>query len=90
MRSRLAMSDHPHELSRKSAWSIDGWATAREAAMHPVGGVMAGAARYAITLGPFSAGTAVRFRFRCQHPDCDGDSPCCRGDERVVTVAGVD
>jgi alpha-amylase/alpha-mannosidase (GH57 family) len=71
------------------AWSIDGWATAREAAMHPVGGVMAGAARYAVTLGPFSAGTAVRFRFRCRHPDCDGDSPCCQGEERVVTVAGV-
>jgi hypothetical protein len=69
------------------AWSIDGWATSREAPLGPVGGVMAGAARYAITLGPFEAGTAVRFRFRCSHPECAGDSPCCRGDERVVTVA---
>lgn len=69
------------------SWSIDGSAAVREAPLGRVGGVMAGAARHAITLGPFSAGSVVRFRFRCRHPGCAGDSPCCRGGERVVTVA---
>jgi len=69
------------------SWTIDGWVTIGEAALRPVGGVMAGAARYAVTLGPFPASSVVRFTFRCGQPGCAGDSPCCRGDERAVSVA---
>jgi alpha-amylase/alpha-mannosidase (GH57 family) len=71
-------------------WTADGWVTVHEAPLRPVGGVMAGAARYAVTLGPFTKPGAVRFRFRCRHPDCGGDALCCQGDERVVTVGGAE
>lgn len=72
------------------SWTVDGGGTPREEALAPVGGVMAGACRYAIILGPFPAGTVVRFRFRCQHEGCPGTGPCCRGDEHVVSVTGLD
>ena len=51
----------------------------------PVGGVMAGARRYQVTLGPFERSSArLTFRFRCEHPGCDGKAPCCAGDVREV------
>jgi alpha-amylase/alpha-mannosidase (GH57 family) len=78
----IARTNCPGSLS----WTTDGWITAGEAPLKPVGGVMAGAARYAVTLGPFPESIVVRFRFRCGQPGCAGDSPCCRGDERGVTV----
>ena len=68
------------------AWSPDGWQTLTESPLSPIGGVMAGPCRYAVTLGPFAAGTTVAFRFRCQHPGCAGDSACCRGEEWAVKV----
>lgn len=72
------------------SWTTDGGVTTREESLGPVGGVMAGASRYAITLGPFPAGTVLRFRFRCQHAGCPGTGLCCRGDEHVVNVTGLD
>lgn len=57
-------------------------------ALAPVGGVMAGAHRYHITLGPIPRGSkAVRFRFQCTHPGCDGRGECCSMAERVVAIA---
>jgi alpha-amylase/alpha-mannosidase (GH57 family) len=50
-----------------------------------VGGVMAGARRFQITLGPFPpAATRLTFRFRCEHPGCDGRAPCCAGEEQEI------
>jgi hypothetical protein len=43
-----------------------------------VGGVMAGARRFQITLGPFPAPTQrLVFRFYCEHAGCKHESPCC-------------
>ena len=51
-----------------------------------VGGVMAGARRFQITLGPFSASARrLTFRFRCEHPGCDGRTPCCAGEAQKMT-----
>jgi alpha-amylase/alpha-mannosidase (GH57 family) len=51
----------------------------------PVGGVMAGARRYQVTLGPFEGSSKrLTFRFRCEHPGCDGKAPCCAGDVQEV------
>ena len=61
---------------------------AQTVASSAVGGVMAGAQRFQVTLGPFdlAEGGEVRFRFRCSEPTCDGRASCCRWDERVVHV----
>jgi len=67
-------------------WSLDAWQRLTESPLSPVGGVMAGACRYAVTLGPFPAGTTLAFRFRCQHPGCTGETACCRGQEWTVQV----
>lgn len=50
-----------------------------------VGGVMAGARRFQVTLGPFPV-TANRltFRFRCEHSGCDGRAPCCAGEPQKI------
>lgn len=43
-----------------------------------VGGVMAGARRFQITLGPFPAPTQrLVFRFNWDHAGCKHESPCC-------------
>ena len=43
-----------------------------------VGGVMAGARRFQITLGPFPASTRrLTFRFYCEHAGCRHEWPCC-------------
>ena len=67
-------------------WSRDAGQTETESSLSRVGGVMAGACHYAVTLGPFGAGTTLAFRFRCQHPGCTGETACCRGGEWNVRV----
>jgi hypothetical protein len=65
-------------------WSVDDGPT-REVDLMAVGGVMAGARRHQITLGPFAPSQRIRFRFRCRHDSCDHAHPCCHGeDERVL------
>ncbi len=52
-------------------------------ALKPTGGVLAGARRFQIALGPFPAGHALRFTFRCDDEECS----CATGglpDEQVV------
>jgi hypothetical protein len=52
-----------------------------------VGGVMAGARRFQVTLGPFSADVSrVTFAFHCEHPGCSHDAPCCFGSPYDVQV----
>ena len=68
------------------AWSTDAWATTRKAPLHLVGGVMAGQARHAVSLGAFSAPTELMFRFQCGHPECSGGALCCRGEVQRVKV----
>lgn len=51
---------------------------AREAELQPVGGVMAGASRYQLTLGPFPESEAeISFTFECTHVGCPGTFICC-------------
>lgn len=51
------------------------------------GGVMAGTHRYGITLGPFAASDRwVEVRFRCAHPGCAGEAPCCRREPHRVSI----
>ena len=67
-------------------WQLDDGAS-QVAAMIPVGGVMAGIRRYHLPIGPFPVGArAVRLRFRCTHPGCDGQDVCCRPDEYTVRL----
>lgn len=50
-----------------------------------VGGVMAGARRFQVTLGPFPVSAKrLTFRFRCEHPGCDGRAPCCAGEPQEI------
>jgi alpha-amylase/alpha-mannosidase (GH57 family) len=52
----------------------------------PVGGVMAGASRYQLTLGPFPTEAArLIFRFHCA-PGCRSQGVCCRGEPHVVAI----
>lgn len=52
-----------------------------------VGGVMAGARRFQVTLGPFSSDiTRVTFVFHCEHAGCSHDAPCCFGLPHEVQV----
>jgi hypothetical protein len=36
----------------------------------PTGGVLAGARRFQVALGPFPPGKRVQFRFRCNDEEC--------------------
>jgi alpha-amylase/alpha-mannosidase (GH57 family) len=78
---RLSARTHcPGELE----WSVDGGPGGR-AALSTVGGVMAGASRYQLTLGPFpESAMELRFRFECRHAGCPGTELCC--DPRFHTV----
>jgi alpha-amylase/alpha-mannosidase (GH57 family) len=59
----------------------------RTAGLTAVGGVMAGARRFQVTLGPFPAEAhALTFRFHCEHVGCPHDAPCCFGLSHAVTV----
>ena len=67
-------------------WQFDG-GQSQVAELLPVGGVMAGRQRYYLTLGPLPAeASAVRFRFRCTQPGCNGKDICCKADEHVVRI----
>lgn len=51
-----------------------------------VGGVMAGARRFQVTLGPFPApAQRLTFRFSCEHPGCKHESPCCLSGPQEIT-----
>jgi len=51
---------------------------AQEADLTPVGGVMAGASRYQLTLGPAPEEAAeISFTFECTHMGCPGTFVCC-------------
>jgi len=66
-------------------WQLDG-AELRSAPLVPVGGVMAGAHRHHITLGPFHGSRVVRFRFQCTHPGCDCKDVCCNPEAYEVEI----
>lgn len=67
-------------------WWVDD-APLKTAEMIPVGGVMAGAQRYQLSLGPFSSSAReLRIRFICTHPGCDRKNICCRQDEYSVLI----
>lgn len=57
-------------------WQLDG-GEPQSAPLVPVGGVMAAAHRYHMTLGPLHGPQVLRFRFQCTHPGCDGKDVCC-------------
>jgi len=51
-----------------------------------VGGVMAGARRFQVTLGPFPApAQRLAFRFSCRHSGCAHESPCCLSGPQEIT-----
>jgi hypothetical protein len=55
-----------------------------------VGGVMAGTRRFQATLGPFSpSAQRLEFRFRCEHPGCEGGAPCCAGELQTIALGRV-
>ena len=53
----------------------------------PVGGVMAGARRFQITLGPFPASARrLAFRFHCEHAGCRHEWPCCLSARQEIAL----
>jgi alpha-amylase/alpha-mannosidase (GH57 family) len=72
------------------AWTLDE-SELRRSALQLSGGVMAGARRHYVTLGPFGdAARELCFRFRCGCGGCSGQDACCRGEteQRVRIAAG--
>jgi len=61
-------------------------ATEEVATLVPVGGMMAGARRFQITLGPFPAQVQrLAFRFICEHPGCRHEAPyCLSGPQKIA------
>ncbi len=57
-------------------WQLEG-GEPQSSPLSPVGGVMAGAHRYHMTLGPLPGLEVLRFRFECTHPGCDCRDVCC-------------
>jgi alpha-amylase/alpha-mannosidase (GH57 family) len=56
-----------------------------------VGGVMAGARRFQITLGPFPASAQrLAFRFYCEHPSCTHEALCCLSGPQEIAFAEDD
>jgi alpha-amylase/alpha-mannosidase (GH57 family) len=50
-----------------------------------IGGVMAGARRFQVTLGPFPASAKrLAFRFFCEHPGCQHESRCCLSGPQTI------
>lgn len=59
----------------------------QSASLVPVGGVMAGASRFQITLGPFPEdSTTLTFRFTCEHSGCRREAACCRGEMQEIRL----
>jgi alpha-amylase/alpha-mannosidase (GH57 family) len=68
-------------------YQIDDSSDVSEMTLAAVGGVMAGARRFQATLGPFVAhARQLSFRFVCEHPGCQHQSPCCRGDMQTILL----
>jgi alpha-amylase/alpha-mannosidase (GH57 family) len=62
-------------------------ASEQAASVVAVGGVMAGARRFQLTLGPFPAPvTRLAFRFHCEHPGCAHESPCCLSEPQEIAI----
>jgi alpha-amylase/alpha-mannosidase (GH57 family) len=62
----------------------------RSASLAPAGGVMDGARRHRLTLGPFPPDAReVRFSFVCGHPGCDERAECRAPSEHVVVIADL-
>jgi hypothetical protein len=82
-RDRLTIQTNcPGTLS----WRLDETAW-RSVTMAPAGGVMAGARRHHVTLGPFpSEARVLHFRFECTHPGCDHQGACGSPTEHVVEI----
>ncbi|MGE0883426.1 MAG: glycoside hydrolase [Blastocatellales bacterium] len=78
---RLTVRTHcPGRLT----WMVGDQPT-QEAELQPVGGVMAGASRHQLTLGPFpERETEISFTFECTHVGCPGTFICC--DQRPYQV----
>ncbi|MEQ1760677.1 MAG: glycoside hydrolase family 57 protein [Vicinamibacterales bacterium] len=52
-----------------------------------VGGVMAGARRFQVTIGPFpETARQLVFRFFCEHPGCEHASPCCLSGAHTIAL----
>ena len=68
------------------SWWLDD-SPQQSADMIPVGGVMAGAQRYQLPLGPFpSSAHELHLGFLCMHPDCNRNGICCRQDEYSIKI----
>lgn len=68
------------------SWRLDN-GPLQSSEMLPVGGVMAGAQRYQLPLGPFPSGAnELRLQFLCMHPGCDRKNICCRQDEYSTQI----
>jgi hypothetical protein len=65
-------------------WNI-GDQPAQTADLLPVGGVMAGASRFQLSVGPFSEVGDLHFTFECTHVGCPGTFICC--DSRPYRVS---
>jgi len=66
-------------------WQLEG-GEPHSAPLVPVGGVMAGAHRHHLTLGPLYGSRLVRFRFECRHPGCDCKDVCCNAAPEEVEI----
>ena len=68
------------------SWRVDD-RPAAITTLEPLTGVLAGAQRHEVALGPFSAGERIRFRFECaRRPGGCGDE-CCQLGEQTIQVA---
>nr|WP_281722092.1 glycoside hydrolase family 57 protein [Nitrosomonas nitrosa] len=65
-------------------WNV-GDQPAQAADLLPVGGVMAGASRFQLSVGPFSEAGDLHFTFECTHVGCPGTFICC--DSRPYRVS---
>ncbi|MBK9312643.1 MAG: hypothetical protein IPM55_00085 [Acidobacteria bacterium] len=57
-------------------WNVEDQ-PAQTADLLPVGGVMAGASRFQLSVGPFSEAGDLHFTFECTHAGCPGTFICC-------------
>ena len=69
-------------------WQLEG-REPQSAPLAPVGGVMAGAHRHHLTLGPLRGSRLVRFRFECRHLGCDGKVACCNATQEEVEIIRI-
>jgi len=65
-------------------WSLDGGVATR-VSLRPTGGVLAGARRFQVVLGPFPAERLLRFHFRCAREECHCAGGCIP-EEQTITI----